>query len=107
MLRVQKIACINNAGFVMNFSIRWLDQNGAWHDADWNSGDYPINQTRVSPDLGSIGVPDNALFVEPFVQPVLSLPKEGHPLVGYEKNGQTAVYEVRGTIFDYDVVLVS
>ena len=63
MKKVQKISCVNNAAFSMNFSIRWLDEEGRWNTSEWNSGNYPINKSRTSPDLSSIGIPDDALGV--------------------------------------------
>jgi len=107
MLQVQKVSCTNNAGFVMNFSIRWLDGDGNWNTSSWNSGNYPIDQTRTSPDLASIGIPDSALGVTPYVHAILGDHNSGSPLVGYEANGQTAVYEVKGTTLDFSVKLIS
>ncbi len=51
----------------MSFSIQWLDSNGELHTTEWNSGNYPIDQSRTSPELGSIGVPSNAIAVTPYV----------------------------------------
>lgn len=57
MRSVEQIACSNAAGFVMNFSIQWLTSDGSWQTSEWNSGNYPINQTRTSPPLSSIRFP--------------------------------------------------
>jgi hypothetical protein len=66
MNQVQKIACINNAGFVMSFSVQWQDIHGSWNITNWNSGNYPINETRTSPDLQQIGInPTTAVLVTP------------------------------------------
>lgn len=106
MLKVQKIACVNNALFVMNFSVRWLDAHGEWHTSEWNSGNYPINQTRTSPDLASIGVPADALAVTPYVHAVLGVSNSGSPMVNYAANGNTAGYTVTGTTLIYSVSLI-
>lgn len=106
MQQVQKIACVNNGGFVMNFSIRWLDSNGQWQTSEWNSGNYPINQTRTSPDLASIGVPADALAITPYVHAILGNHNIGEPLVNYAANGQTAAYNVHGTTLNYSVDLI-
>lgn len=107
MLQVQRIACVNNGGFVMNFSVRYLDSEGHWHTADWNSGNYPINQTRTSPDLGEIGVPDDAVAVTPYVHAILGKHETGEPLVTFAANGQTGTYGVKGTTLDFSVKLIS
>ncbi len=106
VIQVQKIACVNNAGFVMNFQIQYLDADGAQHLTDWNSGNYPINQTGTSPDLESIGVPANALAVTPYVNAILGKSNTGNPEVTYAANGQTATYTVTGTTLIFSVTLI-
>lgn len=105
MRKVEKIACSNAAGFVMNFSIRWLDSDGSWKTSHWNSGNYPIDQTKTSPTLSSIGVPSDALAVTPYVHAILGVHNQGEPLVQAEDNGQVATYNVTGTTLDYSVKL--
>lgn len=106
MRQVEKIACTNNAGFVMNFSVQYLTSEGKWETTAWNSGNYPIDQTRTSPDLSSIGVPSDALAVTPYVHAILGTHNQGSPLVNYANNGQVGAYEVRGTTLDYSVTLI-
>ncbi|HEY0604469.1 MAG TPA: hypothetical protein VGD58_16220 [Herpetosiphonaceae bacterium] len=106
MLQIAKIACTNNAAFVMNFSIRWLDHAGNWHLSEWNSGDYAINQTRTSPDLISIDVPSDARAIAPYVHALLGEHRTGAPMVSYSANNQVAAYEVKGTTSDYSVDLI-
>ena len=105
MRKVDKIACSNAAGFVMNFSIRWLDSNGDWKTSEWNSGNYPIDQTRTSSSLTSIGVPEDALAVTPYVAAILGVHNEGKPYVGVEEGDQVATYNVTGTTLSYSVKL--
>ncbi|HEY0735745.1 MAG TPA: hypothetical protein VGD69_12615 [Herpetosiphonaceae bacterium] len=106
MLQIAKIACTNNAAFVMNFSIRWLDHDGIWHISEWNSGNYAINQTRTSPDLISIYVPSYARAITPYVHAILGKHGAGAPFVSYSANNQVAVYEVKGTTLDFSVNLI-
>jgi hypothetical protein len=107
MIQVQYISCDNDAGFVMNFSIHYLDSNGNWQAADWNSGNYPIDQQRTTPDLASIGVPADALAIGPNVHAVLGDTEMGTPYVQYAPNGQTATYQVRGTTLNFSVDLIN
>lgn len=105
--QVQKIACINNAGFVMNFSILWQDIHGNWNITSWNSGNYPINKTRTSPDLKEIGIdPITAVLVTPYVEAVLGKQESGSPCLEYQPNGLTGIYQVKGTTLNYSVKLV-
>ena len=106
MIQAQYISCVNDAGFVMNFSVRWLDQDGKWNTSSWNSGNYPIDQSRTSPDLASIGVPSDALAAAPYVHAILGGSETGTPYVQYAPNGVTATYEAKGTIFSYSVELI-
>lgn len=102
---VQKIACINAAGFVMNFSVCYLDENGHEQVCPKNSGNYPIDQTKTI-DLIDQGVPVGA-WVWPKVHAVAGLTHDGDKKVKYEPNGQTATYNVHGTTLSYGVNLVS
>ena len=107
MTQVQRITCINNAGFVMNFSIRWQDIYKNWNITQWNSGNYPINETRTSPDLETIGVnPIYVVAVTPYVQAIAGNHKSGSPSVEYQPNDRTATYQVKGTTLDYSVGLI-
>jgi hypothetical protein len=107
MIQVQKIACINNSGFVMNFSIRWQDTHGNWNITSWNSGNYLINETRTSPDLKEIGVnPITAVLVTPYVEAVLGKHESGSPCLEYQPNGVIGTYQVKGTTLNYNVELI-
>ena len=57
MRQVERIGCLNNGIFVMNFSIQWFDSKGSWHTSAWNSGNFDNGLYKVSPPLSSIGVP--------------------------------------------------
>lgn len=90
----------NMGGYVFNFSIQWLDPNdGSWHTTDWNSGNYPIDQSKTSPELGSIGVPEDALAVTPYGHAILGTSGQGHAFVRYVKGAGPAAYNATGTTF--------
>jgi hypothetical protein len=98
MPAVQKIACVNDAAFVMSFVV---DIAGKFKTA--SSGNYPIDQTRTI-DLG--GDPITAgVQIWPVVSAVLGKTESGAP-VTYAENGQTATYEVKGTTQNYSVNLI-
>ncbi|MEB3882373.1 hypothetical protein [Lyngbya sp. CCY1209] len=89
MNQVQKICCVNNAGLIIHFSIRWQDSYGNWNNTSWNSGNYLINQTRTSPDLMAIGVPVQAIAITPYVHAVFGKKKMGIPSVEYQPSRNT------------------
>lgn len=104
--QVQYIACINEAAFVMNFSIQYLESDGNWKTSEWNSGNYPVGRTVKSPDLASLGVPADAIAITPYVHAILGVHNTGTPMVTYAANGQTASYKVSGTTLSYSVTQV-
>jgi hypothetical protein len=106
LLSVQYFACANMAGFIMNFKIQYTTDNQDWITLEWKSPSFPIDQTKVSPDLASIGVPANAVGVRPQVHAYLGKTHSGKPAVLYDANGQTATYEVKGTTQIYSVKLI-
>lgn len=98
MLEVQKIACTNNAGFVMSF---YVDIAGVLKTP--SSGNYPIDQTRTI-DLGGLPIAEGT-EVWPVVSAVLGDTHSG-PHVGFANNGQVATYEVKGTTLSFSVDLI-
>ena len=103
MRQVERIGCLNNGIFVMNFSVQWSDSKGSWHTSAWNSGDFENGLYKVSPTLSSIGVPVDAIGVAPYVSAVLGESNRGAPLVQGADNGRVAAYEVTGTTLDFSV----
>jgi hypothetical protein len=103
MLEVERIACSNEAGFVMNFWITWIDNGGTVRWTNNNSGDFPVGQTRVF-DLGQ-GNPSIPEGVEvwPAVRAILGIQSEGNVHLRYKKNGQTATFRVQGTTLSFSV----
>lgn len=106
MQQIQQIAVNNNGGYVMSFSVQWLDSSGQWNTSKWNSGNYPIDQTVTSPELGTIGVPTDALAVTPYVHAVWGDNAQGTPFVSYVSgSGTVATYTASGTTLSVHVTL--
>ncbi|OJF14260.1 hypothetical protein [Couchioplanes caeruleus] len=97
---VQKIAVVNNGGFVMNFQVTTRDgQLSAPTD------DYPINQWRLI-DLTSTPL-DEGVDVRPLVHATAGDDVHGNTFVSYCANGQTATYTASGTTLNYSVTLLT
>lgn len=103
MKQVERIGCLNNGIFVMNFSIQWLDSAGQWHTSDWNSGNFENGLYKVSPSLALLGIPADAIGVAPYVSAVAGIQNQGAPLVQSTNNGRLAAYEVTGTTLNFKV----
>ena len=97
MRQLEKITVTNKGGYVFNFSVQWLSRSGKWVTSDWNSGNFPVAQSRTTPPLGDIGVPSDALAVTVYGHGVLGSSGQGTPFVGYAPNGQIATYDAVGT----------
>jgi hypothetical protein len=97
MRQVQKITVNNKGGYVFNFSVDWLGSDGHWHRTEWNSGDYPVAQSRTTPPLETIGVPADALAVTPYGHALAGSSAQGTPFVSFAANGQIATYDAVGT----------
>lgn len=97
---VQKVAVVNNAGFVLSWAATArTGEQSAPTDA------YPINQTRVI-DLSTTSWPEGT-DVRPYVDAVAGTKEFGSSYVSFCDNGQTATYTVTGTTFDYSVTLLT
>ncbi|MEU3118010.1 MULTISPECIES: hypothetical protein [Micromonospora] len=96
---VQRIAVVNNAAFVMSFSVQ--ASNGL---ETANTDNYPINQSRTI-DLTTTALPVGA-DVRPVVDAVAGATRTPSSFVSYCENGQTATYSVTGTTYDYSVTLI-
>jgi hypothetical protein len=97
---VQKIAVVNNGGFVINFQVTTRDgQLSAPTD------DYPINQWRLV-DLTSTPLPEG-VDVRPLVHATAGDDVLGNNFVSYCLNGQTATYTASGTTLNYTVTLLT
>ncbi|HEX5740157.1 MAG TPA: hypothetical protein VFY17_01225 [Pilimelia sp.] len=96
---VQKMAVVNNAGFVLSFAPTTRDGQ-----ATAGTDQYPINQYRVR-DLTDAGLAANT-EVRPVVSAVGGDTVAGNTFVSFCANGQTATYTVTGTTLDYTVTLI-
>jgi hypothetical protein len=97
---VQKVAVVNNGGFVMNFQLTTRDgQLTAPTD------DYPITQWRLV-DLTSTAL-DEGVDVRPLVHATAGDDVLGNTFVSYCANGQTATYTASGTTLNYTVTLLT
>ncbi len=100
MAKAQKMAVTNNGGFTM--WARAKSTHGVvtpWTDS------YPNPQTRVI-DLAEYHNVNVGAEVFPVVDAALGHTTSG-PHMTYEKNGETAHYEVTGTTLDIHIKLVS
>jgi hypothetical protein len=110
MQAVSKISVVNNGAYVFSFKVQWLSaDDGTWHTSDWNSGQYPINQTRTTPLLSQIGVPADALAVTPYGSAVAGTSAQGHGFVRFNASkSNVATYHATGTTFiNFDISLIS
>ena len=98
MIQAQKIACVNDAGFVMWFQA--VCSGGTSNP----TGNYPIDQTRVI-DLGETPFREGVEFW-PEVHAILGKTQSGSDHIQFALNGQTATYEVRGTTLNYSISLI-
>jgi hypothetical protein len=97
---VQKIAVVNNGGFVINFQVTTRDgQLSAPTD------DYPVNQWRLV-DLTSTPLAEG-VDVRPLVHATAGDDVLGNTFVSYCVNGQTATYTASGTTLNYTVTLLT
>ena len=108
VLQASAITVNNKGGYDFNFSVQWLDPgDGTWHTTAWNSGNYTIGQSRTSPELGSIGVPTNALAVTPYGSAVWGTSAQGHASVLYALGAAAASYDATGTtLIGFDIALI-
>lgn len=107
MQNVKTIACVNNAGFVMSFGLELLDIVNTGRSliiTDVDSGNYPINQVRML-ELDQFGLAEGTL-IRPHVRAVWGVNNPGDAWVIYQRNGQTATYDVTGTTLFYNVHLI-
>ena len=98
MPEAQKIACVNNAAFVMNFQV--VTQGGKSDPTD----NYPVDQTRVI-DLANTPFGEGVEYW-PEVHAILGKTQSAGQHVVFRMNGQTATYNVRGTTTDYSIDLL-
>lgn len=103
MLHVQKICCVNSAGFVMNFWVDYLKEDGSTGSTD-NTENYPVGQERTY-DLSDKNIPEGSI-IWPHVQAILGTNNEGNRKLVFARNGQTATFRVTGTTLNFWVEMV-
>lgn len=102
-ISVQKIVVVNDAGFVLNFSVASLNSIGvASYSAPTDN--YPIDQSRTI-DASTLGIATGTTIF-PHVSAIAGNTVDG-VRVQYAPNGQVATYEVQGTTLNYTVTLLS
>ena len=85
MLKVQRIACTNDAAFVMKFWVGYQDNNNQVHGTS-DTGDYPVGQTRVI-DLASQGFSEDTL-IWPSVAAVFGSQVDGKTKLLYRRTAR-------------------
>jgi hypothetical protein len=110
---VRRIACVNNAAFVMSFGLEILDLDLGRPIVLEGvvSPDYPIDEERTIdlindaklPVTGPSGLPT---LVRPQVYAVLGTTNSGNPWIQVADNSETATYDVRGTTLNFSVNLI-
>lgn len=98
MQEAQKITCINSAGFVQKFRVKWIGGCSDWSDT------YPNPQSRTI-DLNKYNIDlEQEVWIE--VKAILGRTKESSSKLIYNPlSGNTAVYRTTGTILTYTIKL--
>ena len=97
---VQKIAVVNNGGFVINFQVTTREGT-----LSAPTDTYPVNQWRII-DLTSTPL-EEGVDVRPLVHATAGDDVLGNNFVSYCANGQTATYTASGTTLNYTVTLLT
>lgn len=96
---VNQIACVNNAGFVQKFRVKWAN-NGA---SGWS--DYYPNPNSQTMNLSNFTIPVNSeVWIE--VDAFWGKTNSSKDHVQYSPTAQaTATYKTTGTTLDYNITL--
>ena len=100
-LQAQKIACVNNDAFVMNFEVAYSKNGDGAEGRSEGSGNYPINQSHT------IDLKDKGLRAGDLIWPHVSAVAKDGERIAYAPNGQTVTCSVTGTTLIYDVNRIS
>jgi hypothetical protein len=84
----------------MRFSVEYLRPDGETSTAG-GTDNFAVGRTRII-DMADHGV-DEGTMMRPRVTAVAGVIESGDVYVAYERNGQTATYEVRGTTLHFSV----
>ncbi|WP_196592806.1 hypothetical protein [Pectinatus sottacetonis] len=103
-IEVEKISCVNSAAFVMEFKVKYADEDGNELNADWSSGKYPVGQSRTC-DLAELShpIPEGApIWIQ--VHAILGKTKTSNThKFFYKKNKQSASFKVTGTTLNFSI----
>lgn len=103
LANIQKISCVNNGGFVMNFKVAYIDAGGVERTSTTGSGDYPINQWKTI-DLSNLDPAiDEGTVVWSKVNAKAGKTLPGDTRFRYKSNNQTVTYMAKGTTQSYSV----
>lgn len=98
MQEVQKITCVNSAGFFQKFRVKWNGGCSDWSDTYPNPQSATIHLDKYNLDFG------NEVWVE--VKAILGSTKESGSKVIYNPLSEsTAVYRTTGAILTYKIKL--
>jgi len=106
MQQIQKITCLNSAGFVMSFEVQYLDTStGEWTPiSGTNSGNFPAGQSRTA-DLSTVSFP-SSVMLRPYVFAKGGIKKGSDEYVMYADNSDNATYRVTGATLTYSITLI-
>ena len=98
MQEVQKITCVNSAGFIQKFRVKWNGGCSGWSDTYPNPLSATIDLNQYNLDFG------NEVWVE--VKAILGSTKESGSKVIYNPLSEsTAVYRTTGVTLAYKIKL--
>lgn len=98
MQEVKKITCVNSAGFVQKFRVKWDGGNSDWSDTYPNPQSATIDLSRYNIDFGK------EVWIE--VKAILGSTKESDSKVVYNPLSEcTAVYRTTGATLTYKIKL--
>lgn len=98
MQEVQKITCVNSAGFIQKFRVKWDGGCSDWSDTYPNPKSSTIDLSKYNLEFGK------EVWVE--VKAILGSTKESTPRVVYNPLSEcTGVYRTTGTTLSYKIKL--
>lgn len=98
MQEVQKITCVNSAGFVQEFRVKWEGECSDWSDTYPNPQSATIDLNKYNLDFGT------EVWVE--VKAIFGSTKEAESKVVYNPLSEsTAVYRTTGATLTYKIKL--
>lgn len=106
-IQVQKISCVNSAAFVMEFKVKYSNENGDELNVDWAGGTYPVGQSRTC-DLSEIGnklSEGTPVWIEVHALGGLTKQSNSHKFI-YGSNGQSTTFKVTGTTLSYSIEIL-